>query len=236
LDGICSRRNEAHQKTGSASATLFVLTTLLAFFDTISGKILKIQGMELTISTAFAAPLGVIVSGSFLACVIAMTNQMVLDRYIDRIGSYMGLWSFRIFLADRTIENLWLEPLVPKYFGLRSKIGHKTAFGVYGFLAALLGFIFFAYPTAVCLINAFNIFSQNPVALTSTIMAGMSCFICFMGWVIVFAYMVRYKFDPAELDEVNGQPTEALKAKLSEMQSKNVASKPSDKSAGQAIV
>ncbi len=86
LEGLLARRNEVHAKAGKTFAGMILLSTLLAFFDNIHGTT-SVLGLTVDIPPSGASALSVLVSLSLLASVLALIDQLLIDRFVSTLGN-----------------------------------------------------------------------------------------------------------------------------------------------------
>lgn len=213
LDGISQRRNEIHEKLMKIASRCMLLTTFLAFFDSISGKI-TIMGVSVVVNNTFASALSVVVAASLLSMVFVMLDHFMLGQYLYKIGEKAGLRSFNLLLMDRTANDLWQEPMTPKYFGLKSGKGHEFTFWINGVFSLSCLLIGVCYPIIVCMINFVGVWNRSEASKIEYFLSSVSLLICMWALYVLGAFMRRYEFDQADFKEDDGSPTEEFLAKL----------------------
>ena len=215
LDGLCQRRNEVHAKLAKTGGATIVMTTMLAYFDSLENTI-KISGVNLTIAENISSALSVVVAFGLLGTVFSLFDQMLIDRYIRTIGYKAKIFSFDLVLLDRTAINLWSDAVTPRYFGPVSKVGHKAAFVLFGIFSTPVLFIMFIYPIITCSIVFVSTLERENTTLIEYILSTISISTCAFTVFAVAIFNIRYKFDDAELNEADGSPTAEFLARIQE--------------------
>lgn len=199
LDGICKRRNELHHATGKASGTLFLATTILAFFDHLQGAT-QFAGFTFSVPSLGPIALCVLIAISFLTTIMALIDQLIIDRLINTLGHRIGIQSFELLLLNHTAKNLWTLAMTPKYFGLGSQAGHKAVMGTIGLFYLVFGIIIIAYPITVVTFTFIETLSDTPSIIEQTL-ACISIFIGGFALIFLCLFSISYKFRPTGFSE-----------------------------------
>jgi hypothetical protein len=199
LKGLSERRNELHLAFVKASSHLFLATTLLAFFSHIEGKV-HFLGFTFSIPSLAPLALSVLIATGFLGTVMALIDQLIIDRFVSTLGQRIGVQSFEMLLLNHTAQNLWTMAITPKYFGLESQLGHKSVMSIIGLFYAFFAIIIISYPVTIAGITAMGTLSGEPSLVEYTLL-GISAFIWVFALIILFLFAISYKFRPTGLSE-----------------------------------
>ena len=199
LKGLSERRNELHLAFVKASAHLFLVTTLLAFFSNIEGKV-HFLGFTFSIPSLAPLALSVLIAIAFLGTVMALIDQLIIDRFVGTLGQRIGVQSFEMLLLNHTAQNLWTMAITPKYFGLASQLGHKSVMSIIGLFYAFFAIIIISYPVTIVGITAMGTISGEP-SLVECALLVISAFIWTFALIILILFAVSYKFRPTGLSE-----------------------------------
>lgn len=201
LKGLCERRNELHGTTGKASVGLFLTTTILAFFDHLQG-VTQFAGFSFSVPALGAIALCVLIAINFLTTVMALIDQLIIDRLISTLGHRIGIQSFELLVLNHTAKNLWTLAMTPKFFGLASQFGHKAVMAIIGLFYLFFGIIIVAYPIVVVTFTFSEILSNSPSAIEQTLV-GISIFIWAFALIVLCLFSFSYKFRPTGLSELD---------------------------------
>lgn len=212
LDGIAEQRNEISRRQARVSSRLFLLTTILAFFSNITGNV-TFLGASVRISPEFASALSTLVAAGLVATVFALLDQIILDRYVTSIGKKVGMFSFPIFLLHKTAFNLWIDPLMPRYYGPKSRRPQHLAMRLMLIFAIFQFLIVIIYPTSVCGYQVWKIFTENSANI-EMFFGVMTLLLLTYAAFNVLVFCLKFRFDAAEFNESDGQPTDEFLAFL----------------------
>jgi hypothetical protein len=213
LKGIAHQRDLIVQRLGLAAKGLYVISGLVLATEAASGSI-SISGLSIPINEAIRMPLAFILALSIFATLLATLNQIIIDRYISMIGMKANLYSFQIVIANYTSQNLWSDPLTPKYFGLKSGRGHKFAFGIWSWAAIMIMIITMFIPcTAVMSTSIRTLATPNHYFADVIAISNLFILLVSVGLFVLMNF-VKFQFDPADFDEVDGKPTKEFLTKL----------------------
>jgi len=199
LKGLSERRNELHLAFTKVSAHLFLATTLLAFFSHLEGNV-HFLGFTFSIPSLAPLALSVLIAIAFLGTVMALIDQLIIDRFVGILGQRIGVQSFEMLLLNHTAKNLWTMAITPKYFGLASQFGHKSVMSLIGLFYAFFAIIMISYPIAIVSITAMETLKGEPSSI-ELILLGISAFIWAFALLILFLFTISYKFRPTGLSE-----------------------------------
>ncbi|WP_299842100.1 hypothetical protein [uncultured Roseovarius sp.] len=199
LQGISEQKNKIHAKSAKAVSALFLITTILAFYDSIEGTT-KLGAVTVSLPDAGAAALCVLVSLNFLATLFAFLDQLIIDRYISVLGERVGVFSFELPLLNYSAMNLWSNAIQPKYFGLASERGHKSVAPTLGVFFLVLILAGIAYPYTVVGFTVWRIITSD-VASFELILCGFSLILLALSASTLLAFCLNYKFRPTGSSE-----------------------------------
>lgn len=199
LSGIAAQRNALYAKVGKTASSLIVVTTLLAFYDSIQGTT-SVAGLTVTLPQAGAAALCVVIAMSLFALVTSLLDQILIDRYISALGQRLGMFSFELTLLNYTAQNIWITTITSRYFGLASGRGHNVVGSTIGLFFVLFMIAGLTYPLAVILSVALPILSNPENILEVSLIIFSICMLMFSCFLIV-AFSVSYKFRPSGTSE-----------------------------------
>ncbi|HBF31121.1 hypothetical protein [Rhizobium sp.] len=213
LTGICKTRTEIHASLAKTSGLLISSTMLLAFFDLLPKNIILFSN-NIELSKPLIPIINVFVAINLFSTVTKFIDSVAIDRYINKLGENIDIYSFNLFLLDKNPVNLWSEPMVPRYFGEKSGLGHKLILPFLGIMFFILLFSLILSISVLVITTAYNNlitsdFSVKPIviSLIPTIFISITLF-------LILAFFLRYKFYEAEFDEYNLEPTDYFKSKL----------------------
>jgi hypothetical protein len=212
--GVAERRNELHSRLGKASAQLFVLTTALAFFDSLAGTEVSFLGFKMVIKPAMAVAICFVTSSAFMAAVLAFLDNLLIDNYLATIGRSVGMYSFGLFVLPKSSVNLWAEALTPKFFGPISAGGHKLAMGLIALFYTVLTLSLALYPTIVCGSFIWQTLLKPEKTIPEAALASLSLLIVCAAWLLGIGFSIRFKFKAADFDEADGSPTDDFSARM----------------------
>lgn len=205
--GVAERRGEVHKRLSSASAKLFLLTTLLAFFDSVVGSDVSFFGMDFTIKPVFASAVCFVTASAFLATVLASLDALLIDRYLATIGYTIRLYSFGLYVLPKSAINLWAEAMVPKMFGPKSAFGHRFALATVATVQLTLMALLALYPTIVCISQISTILERPEKTIAEVALSGFSLLIISIAWLLILGFAFPFKFRAADFNEADGTPT-----------------------------
>jgi hypothetical protein len=207
IDGLCDQRNLLHSKMAKASASLFFLTTTLAFFDYFSGQTVTAFGVTVVIAPFFASVLSLITASAFFGTVSAFLDVLLIDAYLRTIGQSVGMFSFDLYTLNKTAINLWSSAITPKYFGPISSRSHHWAFTTIGLTTLVIMLVFVMFPTTVCSLIAWKFIHDQASSWTIFLFACASFILLLFTWLFILFFAMKYKFQPAHFNESNHAPT-----------------------------
>jgi|GEM_PF-6286626 len=199
LEGFCNQRNQIHRKVEKAGMGLISLTTVLAFFDNIEGTT-QIFGIVFSIPPIAAAALCVLVAMAIVTWVIAMTDQLIIDRHMSSLGRRIGIRNFEVILLNYSSKNLWVSALEPKYFGLASEKGQMASYLIISLFFLTVGLALFVYPISVIFFTSLKILSNDP-SNVARILISLSGIAVFFSVIFILVFSWSYKFRPTGLSE-----------------------------------
>lgn len=199
LAGICQQRNNLHQKTSKTVSALVLLTTVLAFYDSINGTFI-LGGISFSLPAAGAAALCVLVSFNFFATLLAFLDQLLIDRYVSTLGNRISIHSFELSLLNYTALNLWADAIQPKYFGLASSTGHKLVSPIAGLFVAILILAGMAYPLTIVGFTMFGLLKENP-SILEIALCTFSIFVFAFSIFFLISFSLSYRFRPSGTSE-----------------------------------
>jgi len=215
LKGISERKKETHAAVVKTSANCFIFTSLLAFLSAISGKI-TFLGLTVEISNDLAPILALLAASALLGTVQAFIDDFMLNGFINKIGSQLGLYSFQLFLLDKMAINLWVDTLKPRYFGDQSGNGHKIVMFLHGLIGLIIMLSMLSYPVTFIALSAHTVFYNEDAVLAAQLLTLFSIIILFWILIIIVIFTVPFKFYKADFHEVDNEPTDHFKSKLEE--------------------
>ncbi|CDX24491.1 hypothetical protein MPL3356_400097 [Mesorhizobium plurifarium] len=121
LTGIASRRLEIVSRVGKSGGQTFLLATILAFFDLISGSTFSYGGLTLQITKDLTPILALLTAGSLLSQTFAMIDEQIIFRILLKLGSNINIQNFPLLLIDKMAHNLWGDAVVPRVYGQKSR-------------------------------------------------------------------------------------------------------------------
>jgi hypothetical protein len=214
IDGVSDQRNNVYARQAKAAGNLFVVTTLLAFFDYLTGQTISAFGFEIHVEQFYASILCFIVAASFFATISATLDVLLVDAYLRAIGESVGLYSFEIYTLPKTALNLWSGAFTPKYFGPKSGRGHHVALWLLAVGMIGLSSVFALYPLAVCGTVVFAVLESGSASLqekalvvAATVMLIVSCL--FLG-----LFFLKYRFMDADFHEKDNSITKEFADRL----------------------
>jgi len=206
LKGIYYQRDSLDLKQGKIVRGLIVLTLALAFFDNI-GSPVKVGGLSIGLSNELASVLVVLVSFNMLAFVFSTIDQLMINQYIGAIGNRLGVYSFNMFNLDKSAINLWADAITPRYFGLRSRAGHKFSMYVTMVMSLLITALFWIFPAAVCVLHMLRTIIWSTPSATEILLCSTSAIAIIYSLALIIIFSLKFGFDPAHFSEVDGTPT-----------------------------
>ncbi|WP_163001191.1 hypothetical protein [Pannonibacter phragmitetus] len=215
LAGICRTRYEMHLATGKAAGSLMLFSLTLAYFDILPEKV-TIFSNQISVSRSMIPILNVFVSASLFVLFIRFIEGMIIDRYISRIGENIDIFSFNIFLLDKNPTNIWLDPLMPRYFGERSGGGHKGVLPILGILMLVILVIIIMMIIFLIMKTSYDIISSHDVQVGAMLMAITSLLFTVLSIFLAISFSIKFKFYDAHFDECSLEPTDVLKRELEE--------------------
>ncbi|MCG6903342.1 MAG: hypothetical protein LJE68_11750, partial [Rhodobacter sp.] len=192
-------RNEAHANLSKSVAGLVIYTTLLAFFDSLSGTT-TFAGLTFSIPELGSLALCVLISIVFISFVLGMLEQLILDQFLYTLGERIGAHHFELVLLDFTAKNLWSSAITPKYFGIKSESGQHIAQRLLLAFFVLILIAFISYPVSIVGTNIYSALTRDP-DIIHWILSGLAIVGFTFGFFLILAFSISYKFRPADLSE-----------------------------------
>ncbi|THV17402.1 hypothetical protein [Rhizobium rhizophilum] len=213
LSGICKTRYEIHMAVGKAAGFLGASSLALAYFDLLPQK-LTIFSNQIAVSQSMVPILNVFAAAAFLNFVMKFIEGLLIDRYISRIGQNIDIYSFDLFLLDKSPVNIWVDPLTPRYFGDRSGLAHKGVLPALGLLMAILYIGIAILIVALIVGTAAKVILGDASELSAKLISAAAIMLIALSILIVMAFSVKFKFHDARFDEYTLEPTKAFKKEL----------------------
>lgn len=199
LKGLCERRNEIHRKVPKALVSLLVVTTLLAFFDSVEGTT-RFAGFTFSVPAVGPVALCVIIAFNFTATIMAMIDQLLIDRFLSVLGQRLGIYSFELFTLNYSAQDLWVQAMEAKCHGLGSESGHKAVLPIAGLIFLMIFLISIAYPLSVTGATILEVLESSP-SKVEVALIGISAFVWLFALLIIVLFSISYKFRPTGLAE-----------------------------------
>jgi hypothetical protein len=105
LDGISARRMEVTKRIGKGAGQAFLLATVLAFFDLISGSSFTYGGLTLQITKDLTPIISLLTAGALLNTTFAFIDDQILFRILLKIGNHIKIQHFQLLLVDKMAHN-----------------------------------------------------------------------------------------------------------------------------------
>jgi hypothetical protein len=220
LKGISQQRAIVLDRQARSMGVVFFLSVLLIASEASTGAI-SFGGVTIPLGDAVRTPLTLMLSLTIFGTVLATLDQIIIERYIDTIGMASNLYSFQIVIANYTARNLWSNPLTPKYFGLMSRRSHKYAFGIWGIVILLIMIFTFFIPAAVVISSSIRTLTTVGGVFADIVAVGNLFILAASFAFLIFITQIKFEFDPAHFDEVDGKPTKEFLETLSEKDEKS---------------
>ena len=215
LDGLTSRRVEIVNRVGRSSGQTFLLATVLAYFDLISGSKLTYGGLTIQITRDLMPIFAMLTAGSLLNTIFAMIDEQILFRILMKIGSNIHIQHFPLLLIDKMAHNLWGDAITPRQFGQKSGAGQSIAFALLSLIVLIVGAFMVLYPAfMVTRVFVDFVFAENSWIAKAIASAALGVVIWAMLLALVF--LIKFKFYPADWHESTNEPTEEFAAKMRE--------------------
>ncbi|WP_162651225.1 hypothetical protein [Lentilitoribacter sp. Alg239-R112] len=213
LNGVASQIAVINKKTNRNGSICLMLTSLLAFLGLVQGSI-EIAGLKIQLSSDLMPVITFLVASSFMSFVLALIDQFLIGQYLSKIGSFAGIYSFDIVLLDKIANNLWSEVLTPDFFGEKSGVGQKVILYFFVFLVFLMLFGLLAYPVIIAGNVILSQLFEEETKLVAKFLFSFATLIFSTVLLIIFTFCIRFKYYPADFNEVDNTPTEEFLSKI----------------------
>ncbi|RUV41409.1 hypothetical protein EOD29_22910 [Mesorhizobium sp. M1A.T.Ca.IN.004.03.1.1] len=207
LDGITARRMETIGRLGKASSQAFVLATVLAFFDLISGSSFTYGGLTLQITKDLAPIISLMTAGALLNTTFAFIDDQIIFRILLKIGSQIKIQNFPLLLVDKMAHNLWGDAIVPRLYGQKSGRGQRIAVTMLGIVALLVSAAMYLYP-ALMVGRVFFDAIWSDTRWVAKAIASLAVAVTVWALLLGAIFMTKFTFYPADWHESTDQPTE----------------------------
>jgi hypothetical protein len=213
LDGISARRLEIVARVGKSSGQTFLLATLLAYFDLVSGSQVSYGGLTIQITRDLMPIIAMLTAGSLLSAVFAMIDEQIIFRILLKIGNNINIHNFPLLLIDKMAHNLWGDALTPRIFGEKSGRGQSIAFAKMSIIVTLIGAFMMLYPAFMVVRVFLDFISSESHWIAKAI---SSAALAVVGWAGLLAtiFMIKFKFYPADWYESTNEPTEEFAQRM----------------------
>lgn len=213
LTGIASRRLEIVNRVGKSGGQTFLLATILAFFDLISGSTFSYGGLTLQITKDLTPILALLTAGSLLNQTFAMIDEQIIFRILLKLGSNINIQNFPLLLIDKMAHNLWGDAVVPRVYGQKSGRGQSIAFAFLSGVVLVIAACMFLYPAFMVIRVFFDVITSDARWIAKAI-SGLSVGITLWATLLGGMFLVKFKFYPADFQESTNLPTEEFARKM----------------------
>ncbi|SJM34625.1 hypothetical protein [Mesorhizobium delmotii] len=207
LDGISARRMEVTSRIGKSAGQAFLLATILAFFDLISGSSFTYGGLTLQITKDLTPIISLLTAGALLNTTFAFIDDQILFRILLKIGNHIKIQNFQLLLVDKMAHNLWGDAVVPRVFGYKSGRGQTIAVRLLSFVVLVISAAMYLYPGFMIARVFLDLISSDGRWIAKAI-ASLALMVTIWALLLGAIFMVKFKFYPADWHESTDQPTE----------------------------
>ncbi|WP_214471061.1 hypothetical protein [Mesorhizobium sp. dw_380] len=213
LNGIAARRLEIVTRVGKGAAQTFLLATLLAFFDLISGSSFSYGGLTVQITKDLAPIIALLTAGSLLNTTFAMIDEQIIFRILLKLGSRIDIQNFPLLLIDKMAHNLWGDAIVPRVHGEKSGRGQSIAFIILTVVVLIVAACMFLYP-AFMIVRVFADIVSSDARWIAKAISALS--VAITVWTVLLGgmFLVNFKFYPADWHESTNEPTEEFAQRM----------------------
>lgn len=207
LDGITAKRMETVARLGKASSQAFLLATVLAFFDLISGSNFTYGGLTVQITKDLTPIIALVTAAALLSTTFAFIDDQIIFRILLKIGSHIKIQNFPLLLVDKMAHNLWGDAIVPRVYGQKSGRGQTIAVTMLGIVALLVSGAMYLYPAFMVGRVFLDVVSSDARWVAKAI-ASLAVAVTVWAMLLGAIFVTKFKFYPADWHESTDQPTE----------------------------
>ncbi len=155
-----------------------------------------------------------VTAATFLSATIAFIDNLVIQRYLYKLGNHIRIFEFPTFLIDKMAVDIWVQALLPRYFGEKSRWGHKAAVATALLLTVVMILAFTSYPCFFVGKTIYDVWAGTDPRLAAKVLTLLSGLLMIISLGLSLCFMVRFKFDRADFNEHDLEPTEEFIAEI----------------------
>ncbi|TJW02513.1 MAG: hypothetical protein E5W82_33855 [Mesorhizobium sp.] len=213
LDGITARRLELVSRVSRGSSQAFLLATLLAFFDLISGSSFSYGGLTIQITKDLTPIISLLTAGALLNTTFAFIDEQIVFRILLKIGSHIKIQNFQLLLVDKMAHNLWGDAIVPRVFGQKSGRGQSIAVWLLTIVVLTVGAAMYFYPVFM-IIRVFLDLVHSDARWIAKAIASLALAVAIWAFLLGGIFTIKFKFYPADWHESTNEPTEEFAQRM----------------------